>query len=325
MLTAVVGDLLAIPNCHVSITLDQRLDAVLDLSASDSLLVQRIGETNTEQVAFEQLVSNTDATLVIAPETDGILGQRVQRVADLGGCSLNCLPAAIAICGDKLRLADHLSNQGIATIPTSMANLRGAELWNHFETGCVLKPRDGAGSWLTFGIPYGDSTAWENAVGSFVTARAEHRALLQPWIAGHALSVGCLCDDAGSISVFPVAHQHLSGVNFQYRGGTIPAALSAGIVATIEQVVWSACESVAGLRGYIGIDLLLPDADPKSPLIVEINPRITTSYVGYRQLCFDNIGMRMLHATGLMSTDASGLLKWKPGSVSFAADGQIAG
>jgi predicted ATP-grasp superfamily ATP-dependent carboligase len=346
MLSALVGDLLALPGCQVTTTLDRRLNGTLDHRTDDSFHVDMIDNADAARIAFERSVTEADATLVIAPETDGILARLVQRVHDLGSIPLNCEPAAIDLCGDKLLLAGHLAASGIATIPTRPAPVDGGEPWELFGTACVIKPRDGAGSWLTFGIPFGDSSAWTRATRGFATAKACQRAILQPWIAGRALSVGCLCDDSGNVEIFPVADQHLSGNQFQYQGGRIPADIPTRSVAAIERLVRSACETIAGLRGYIGIDLLLPDADPTAPLIVEINPRLTTSYVGYRQLCDGNIAARLLGtavrpALAKSSVGArSGLsnpagingsnpdesattpLLWKSGSVCFQAGGE---
>ena len=317
MLSALIGDLLAVPGCEVSTTLDRRLFDALDHRARDSFIVQPIDDANAERTAFDRFATAADATLVIAPETDGVLARRIQRLQDLGARALNCLPAAIDICGDKLLLADHLTTRGIATIPTRPAPADGSEPWELVGTSCVIKPRDGAGSWLTFAIPLRDSSAWRLALNEFATAGASDRAIIQPWIAGRALSVGCLCEDSEQVELFPIADQHLAGNHFQYQGGRIPADIPAPTVAAIEQLVRTTCGTITGLRGYIGIDLLLPDSDPRSPLIVEINPRLTTSYAGYRQLCLDNIAERLLPGPTRPQTEP---LRWKRETVSFHAD-----
>jgi predicted ATP-grasp superfamily ATP-dependent carboligase len=40
--------------------------------------------------------------------------------------------------------------------------------------------------------------------------------------------------------------------------------------------------------------MILPDDSPQQPVVVEINPRLTTSYIGYRQLTGINLLERML-------------------------------
>jgi hypothetical protein len=47
------------------------------------------------------------------------------------------------------------------------------------------------------------------------------------------------------------------------------------------------------LSGYIGFDLIMTDAAPRVR-IVEANPRLTTSYIGYRCLTSENLAARMI-------------------------------
>lgn len=322
MLAAIVKALLAVPNCRVVTTLDRRQAESLQSLGQfeESLRVELIDHINDESMAFDRLSNESDATLVIAPETDGVLLQRVQRVQRIGGRSLNCLPQAIELCGDKLSLAEHLSANAISTIPSQVANL-DVEPWGWLTSSCVLKLRDGAGSALTFPIPLGDNARWRQAVREFLASDAGDRAIIQPWVFGQALSVAALCHASGDIEVFPVARQHLQPESFQYHGGSIPASLPENAIAAIQDLVRATCAVAPGLRGYVGFDLLLPDADPARPIIVEINPRLTTSFVGYQQLCDSNIAERMLSM--LLSDGPQPLspLGWKRGSIQFAADG----
>jgi predicted ATP-grasp superfamily ATP-dependent carboligase len=187
-----------------------------------------------------------------------------------------------------------------------------------FESTCVVKPVDGAGSWLTFAIRQGDAAAWERVAGEYSATGVLDRAIVQPFVAGQAVSVGCFCDES-RIELLPVARQQLTDGDFQYQGGTIPADIPRSAADSIHELVRTACRAIPGLYGYLGVDLLLPERNPQSPLVVEINPRLTTSYVGYQRLCLDNLAQRLLPGA------ASGTLpelRWKPGRISFRADGQ---
>jgi predicted ATP-grasp superfamily ATP-dependent carboligase len=318
MHAAVVADLLAIPGCHVATTLDERQRVTSTLPPSPFLEVEYVDDATREQTAFDRLCIETDATLVIAPETGGELNRRAQHVVDLGRPTLNCESHAIDLCGDKLRLAEHLLNQGIATIRTHAVRAN-ENPWDVFAGDCVVKPRDGAGSWLTFLIPDRDAISWDQIRSDMKAAEALESAIIQPYIAGDSLSVGCLCDSVGNVEVFPIARQRLNSPNFEYQGGRLPAELEHVAVAAIHELVRSTCKSIRGLRGYVGIDLLLPDASPINPLIVEINPRLTTSYVGYRKLCRNNIAERMLLLTS--ACESLPPLEWNSGSVTFDAAG----
>lgn len=321
MLRAVVNGLLETRDCQIVTTLDcAHSDWLRGVDwPVDVVQVEFIDCADAEQVAFDRHIDQSEATFVIAPETDGILRQRVQRVLDRDSVSLNCLPDTILLCGDKLTLANHLATNGIRTIPSWSAELQ-VEPWGHVESSCVLKLRDGAGSVLTFLIPYRDSASWQHAANQFLEAGAGDRAIIQPWISGQSLSVAGLCHESGNIDLFPIACQHLNPPSFQYLGGSIPARLSLRATAAIRDLVRATCRVVPGLRGYVGFDLILPDTNPETPVIVEINPRLTTSFIGYQQLCCDNLAARMLPMSGTCRT-SDRQLSWKPGSIHFGADG----
>jgi predicted ATP-grasp superfamily ATP-dependent carboligase len=82
-----------------------------------------------------------------------------------------------------------------------------------------------------------------------------------------------------------------------------------------------AIEGVPDLLGYFGVDLLLADtAETDAPdVAVEINPRLTTSYLGLRALSRKNLVTMML---ALARGDPI-LPAWKPGNVEFTPDGQL--
>lgn len=317
MLRAILSDLTAIPGTTAVTTLDRRLSSLAG-SVAPPVLVHLCDESLSEQAAFDCQVAVSDVTLVIAPETDGILAQRVQRVLQLGGRSLNCGPPAIQLCGDKLRLAEYLLAHGIPTIPTAAVQFDSPP-WDSMKSSCVLKPRDGAGSWLTFAIGFGDLASWNCAIDQFRRAGAADRAIVQPFVSGQALSVGCLCHEEGFIEVLPIARQHISPSRLQYEGGTIPAEISDKSTALIRELIEAACRTIPGLRGYVGFDVILPMDQPGRPVLVEINPRLTTSYAGYRQLCHDNLAEQLLRSC--LQPGCWATLRWKRGQLSFAADG----
>jgi predicted ATP-grasp superfamily ATP-dependent carboligase len=274
MLEAIAGDIASLPGFSVVTTLEAGLPIISDVE------VIPVESAAHEKSIFHRLLGEVDAVLVIAPETDGILADRCQRVRDSGVASWNCSPAVIALCGDKLALAEHLQSHGIPTVPAKLADLSRVPDDNCWPI--VLKPRDGAGSCLTFRIQNPDQ--WKSAAQEFRNDGLVEKCLCQPFVAGRSLSVGVnLSLDGMRIECLPVGEQHLSDDGrFRYLGGTIPADISTKNSSAIHDLVKSACRTIEGLAGYIGFDLLLPDEG--APLIVEINPRLTTSYIGYRQL-----------------------------------------
>jgi predicted ATP-grasp superfamily ATP-dependent carboligase len=102
---------------------------------------------------------------------------------------------------------------------------------------------------------------------------------------------------------------------FQYRGGQVPIAPE--LVHRAQALAERAVRTVEGLRGYVGVDLVLGET-ADSDAVIEINPRLTTSYVGLRALAEFNLAEAMLAiATGTEMAS----LNWKDGPVFFKANG----
>lgn len=281
MLQAVCDDIATMPGISVVTTIESRL------RFSVAAEVIEVNSPDHEAATFQRLLREVDTVLVIAPETGGVLAERCQRVRAAGLASLNCAPSAIELCADKFALAEHLQAHSLSTIPTMQIDLESASA--DWTQPIVLKPRDGAGSCLTFLIQSQDD--WEEAVQSYRAEGASDRCLCQPFVSGRTLSVGVnIRLDGKRMECLPIAEQHLSSDGrFQYLGGTIPAGISAVESAAIRELVSAACHTIEGLAGYIGLDLILTDEG--KPVIVEINPRLTTSYIGYRRLLGTKIPM----------------------------------
>lgn len=103
--------------------------------------------------------------------------------------------------------------------------------------------------------------------------------LVQPFVPGEPMSASFLVDDRGRAHLVGVGRQVVEthDSQFRYHGGTVPAG-TPELAAEARRAV----EAVPGLRGWIGVDFLHePDG---RVAILEINPRLTTSFVGLRRL-----------------------------------------
>lgn len=311
MLCAIAEDLSRIAGIRVETTWDLRLGAQPLRGAH----VVSVGSRAEEQRAFERLARECDATLVIAPEFNRILVERCRIVEDCGGRMIGPGTRAVELCSDKLRLARHLHEAGISTIPTAQLQRDGTSL--PFPFPVVVKPRDGAGSQSTYRVD--DPAELEALSGALEESLAERAFIVQPWLPGRPVSVAMLISQSGSeIELLPVAEQSLSDDGrFFYRGGKVPA----GIVdhTRVQTTALAACRTVPRLRGYVGVDLIIPDDPATGPVVVEINPRLTTSYLGYRALATDNLAEWMLLPNRFQREAC-----WHPEPVEFDAAGKIA-
>ena len=284
MLRAVTEDIGKLAGASVVTT----LEAEFSLPANVQTIV--IEDPQQEQEVFRQLLGEVDHVLIIAPETAGILAQRCRLVRTSDAVSWNCSPDAIELCGDKLRLSDYLLSRGLSTPVTRLVDFTKPPQLN--SGPIVLKPRDGAGSHLTFLIK--TMADFRAAAQAYEQSGMADQCIYQAYYAGQALSVGVnISLDGQRLACLPVAEQHLSDEGrFQYLGGRVPADLPESAASAIQQLVEQACRSIDGLAGYLGVDLVM--SREGIPTIIEINPRLTTSYVGYRQLFREPLPRRWL-------------------------------
>jgi predicted ATP-grasp superfamily ATP-dependent carboligase len=322
MLTALLRDVQAIDGCTAVTVWDNRL-GTLDLPGVE---IAAPGDGD-EREQYRRLARECDRTFLVAPEFAGILAQRRRWIDDAGGRCIGCTVPAIELCADKLRLAAHLTERGLRTPetvllggdPVSLGEIRGltppARL-DRFPT--VVKPRDGAGSQSTYLVENAD----ELRRLDLSTRGWPAEFIAQPFIAGQAVSMAALVAEGGrQVSLLPMAAQRLSADGrFTYLGGEAPtlrdAARDTAPAVAVEQLVRRAIAVVPGLEGYVGFDLVLPTAAPLEPVLIEINPRLTTSYVGYRRLAEDNLAQQML-----FPSRCTAAIRWRPGRVTFQPDG----
>lgn len=299
MLAAVVADFLAWnepDGLEVVTLLDRACPARFDHRCVQA-------EPCREPEQFRRLAAEADFTLVIAPECTGILAKRSQWVLEAGGSLLGSTPDAIALTADKHALAEHFRHHHVPTPAVTRT------------FPCVLKPRDGAGSQATFLVPTSADlpAAIEHARKELPTVEF----LTQPYVPGLAASVAFLLGPRQTIALAPTQQRLSDDGRFHYLGGKVPLPPNLGERATA--LGRHAVEAVAGLRGYVGVDLVLAE-DPRDDVVIEINPRLTTSYLGLRRLAGCNLTKVLwdiVHGVPVAP------IPWQPGIVEFLADGTV--
>lgn len=305
MLAALAEDLLRIDGCEVQTLVSRNVAADL-FAAHPRPLVQECS-TVDEPSAFDRLSAEADWTWVIAPEIDGLLEERLQRAERAGGNIVGPMIPAATLCADKLRLARALAEWNVPAIPTESFEEGGNNARTQFP--CVVKPRNGAGS-LDCRLIQSVDECHE------ALSRAERELIVQPFVPGEALSCAAIVHEPDRVDLFPIGRQHLSADGtFQYLGGRIPVDVPCREL--VEQTVRAVCRGIDGLRGYVGFDFLSPAAAPREALLVEINPRLTTSYIGYRRLTTANLAEHILSAT------VPAPIVWSEGAVEFFPDGRV--
>ncbi len=303
MLRAIAADLAAIEGVSVDIMLGS---PATDFSAL-GCTVHFVRSAADEPATFARLAAAADWSIVIAPELDGLLHARCRLVEQSGGRLLGPTSSLVALCADKHATAEHLSLHGIR-VPQGIALEPRQRLPLDFEYPAVLKPRDGAGSMDIRTI----ASAGEVAVNGARPARLER------FCPGTAASVAVLCGP-GLIAPLPPCWQWLSDDgHLAYHGGSLP--LPSNLARRASRLARAAVESLPEPRGYLGVDLVLGHDDQgRDDVVIEINPRLTTSYVGQRALASCNLAQAMLGVALGRWVE----LSWRAGSVQFEASGQV--
>jgi predicted ATP-grasp superfamily ATP-dependent carboligase len=266
-----------------------------------------------EAALFTHLASQADAALVIAPEFTGLLYDRCRWVEEVGVRLLGPGSATIQQVTDKLALG-RLWEQARVRTPSIWSE--ASEPSRRFPL--VVKPRWGAGSQVTFLVQ--DEEELDQAVLLAGQAGWKSPLIFQEYAPGRPVSVALLIGP-GQKHTLPACWQHLStDGRYRYLGGSLP--LPTSLDERARRLALQAVQPVPGLHGYVGVDLLLGDAqDGADDVAIEINPRLTTSYVGLRALTRDNLAAALLAVIGGEPLPA---LRWTPGPVHFAADGSVA-
>jgi predicted ATP-grasp superfamily ATP-dependent carboligase len=268
MRRAIAADFAAIsepPTVRVIVTLDSRLPA-----DPGPWTVERVAPGEATQ-RLRQLAPSVDFTVLIAPETTGVLAQLTRALRDACTRLMGSTAEAIELAGDKARFAVWLNSAGIET-PRTRTVKPAAGLPADAEYPAVLKPVDGAGSLNTFLV------ADQNRVP--LEANAMPAAVLQPFVSGVPMSASFLVGEDGEPYLIGIGAQRMMirDGRFEYLGGKLPVSCP-GALAQLEPAI----ASIAGLRGFVGIDFLW-DFERRHATVLEVNPRPTTSYVGLSRL-----------------------------------------
>jgi tyramine---L-glutamate ligase len=282
MVTALACDFQAIPGTEVVVLRDARLPDWPVVAATTII----IHNAQQERDAFAELAHQCDAMVIIAPEQNRALLERT-RWAESVGARLLCPDSEfVAIAGDKNQTAGLLSRHGVP-VPTGIAFQPGTPLPSGFLYPAVLKPAEGAGS---VGVQRLDGPA-----SPYDPRLLGSSARLETWCPGIPASVAALCGPDGLQTLPPCLQRLSEDGSFKYLGGSAP--IEASLAQRATRLAQAALACMPATQGYVGIDLVLGAAeDGSADVVVEINPRLTTSYVGLRQLLKTNLAAAMIEA-----------------------------
>jgi len=281
---------------NVTTILDSRIAELNPpLEADRKIPIHSFRETEN---AFKKAAENSDATYVIAPETNGTLQTLVKKIEQSGTLSLNSTASAIAEVSDKTLLQQHAKRMRLSTPETMSFNVKDNTeniiqiVKEKIGFPAVFKPTDSVGC---EGLSIVNSEKQVKAAITKIAKQASSRFMAQQLIHGTPASVTIISNGTEAQPI-TLNKQNINlktpSHNSTYNGGTIPLddTMQSAAFATAKKLV----ESLKGLKGYIGVDLILADQEP---VVIEVNPRLTTSYIGIRKVVTVNLAQAITDST----------------------------
>lgn len=262
MRDALIRDLASVPDVAISIIHDRRIEP-----PAGATRVKSVGERSEWRPAFDALADSAEAVWIVAPETGGILEQLSRSVLSAGRVLIGSTPDAVRIAASKRESHRRLAQAGIASVPT----FRPDEPRPQATGRWVAKPDDGCGSEHT--RMFADGAAAERWIASRPDGA---RFVLQPYVPGEAVSLSAL-GRGGEAWLLCVNRQRMEMRDgaFAFRGVEVNAIEDRD--GSFADLVAAIGRTIPGLEGYFGIDVIASEA---GPVVVDINPRLTTSWAG---------------------------------------------
>ena len=304
MLHAVAADLAEFSEIVVAV--DSRFDASrLQESIGSGIELKQMDSDTALWSQWVAAADQCDAALIVAPESNGVLAQAVAMLRAGGVDVIAGSGDFLRTASDKLLTAKALTLAGVAhPMHMALSDRKNAKKLAKFER-FVVKPRDGCGT---------------NEIQTFDTledakAELEENQLLQAWMPGKPVSIAMVASATQQVFL-PAVGQEIEDRTCEYAGGQGP--LGDDAQRRLTNLAVRAIEAMPPtVRGFVGFDMLL-GSRPSEDYVIEINPRLTTSYVGLRRMIHGNLAARLFDIeTGPVACCTSvDSVRWTP-------DGQV--
>lgn len=268
MFQSLVADAVRDGGFEVAALVDEAL--AIELPDTVERIVVKAGHEVTSLAAA---CRSAEATIVVAPETADVLAARVAAVRAAGGRAVAPGDAFIRIAADKQATIDALAAAGVP-VPAGRSLAPGESWPEAFVRPGVRKARASAGCDGLVVVQPGAAPPCPVPMATRV----------ERWIDGTPVGVSCLGGPRGIVPLAALRQRFSVGPFLTYVGA---APLDdRGRRARAETLASRAVEALARRdrtppAGWIGVDMILGTRDDGlDDRVLEVNPRLTTSFVG---------------------------------------------
>jgi predicted ATP-grasp superfamily ATP-dependent carboligase len=278
----------------VVVMLDSRVNSSINTDGFDTVIIKP--EQNGYE-EFARLILDCDAVWPIAPEFDGIL-QTLCQAVELSGKRLLTSPASVvAVTGNKFNTYQRLKQHHIATVPTRIFTNAGWDIdIQYLEQELVesssANPACKIEQWLVKpvdGVGCADSYILTDRKDFEQMHVRKGQYVIQPHIQGKKTSLSCLFKQ-GTGWLLCVNLQQFDIIDQQYHLSKIIVNCQSDL-SLYQGLVDNIARALPELWGYAGIDLI---ETSEQLLVLEINPRLTTSFVGINAALGINVAENIL-------------------------------
>ncbi len=257
-----------IESCNRSTKFDYRyfIDHRLTDMHSDKSVVTR----HSKDLYNMNLIKNFDYVIPVIPEINSDLLKYVKYLEKNNINKIISNSETIEICSDKLKFYKYLNKSNIPVIPS----------YNSLEIESkskkyIVKDRYGAG------CSFIKITNDKDLKNDYSDDK-----IIQPFIDGENYSLSVFFGKH-DFRLLTINQQYFNINNDMIKLQGLSINIYHKLYLNILSVISDISDYLPGLYGFVGIDVLIEDTQL---FIVEINPRITTSYVGLNE----SIGCNMI-------------------------------
>ena len=295
MLRNIISDFKALGH-QVTTLIDSRLIAFNPPNEADKIIT--ISSVRQFYTKIKDISKSANAVYFIGPESNNLLEKLVETTSTSNVKSLNSEVNDIKVCSNKKNIYEKAKKIGLIVPETAIIDIHDKfenikKIIKDFGYPLVIKPLIGVGcSGL---IIVKEKSDLFDAISKVSKEYNNSQFIAQKFIEGQPASVSVISTGTKAVSVsLNKQFVNLTGPDNEpkYSGGVVPLdhELKKNSLRDAKHLV----EAFNGLKGYIGVDIILTNEEV---VIMEVNPRLTTSYIGLRKIVNFNIAEAITKAT----------------------------